>query len=534
MDRRQFLLSLGGAAAAAAMPAPKRTNIVIIMADDMGYSDIGCFGSEIATPNIDRLAAGGVRFTQMYNTARCCPTRAALLTGLYSHQAGVGRMVADQGHPAYRGFLNDNCVTIAEALRDAGYRTLMAGKWHVGERRPHWPTDRGFDRYYGLISGACNYYSLDPDRQMALDGEPTKPEGDRFYMTDAFTDYAIRFLNDRKPSQPFFLYLAYTAPHWPLHAPEAEIRKYKDVYRMGWDQLRLERHKRMKRMGIVDERWPLSPRDPKAPAWADVENKDWEAHRMAVYAAQIDRMDQGIGRVLGKIRELGEEQNTLVIFLSDNGGCAEVIDTSFRGMAGKVRTAGGALVRYGNVPAVWPGPADTFASYGLPWANASNTPLRLFKSIVHEGGIAAPFVAYWPSAIRGRNLVIPQVGHVIDLMPTCLEAAGARYPRTRLGHAVTPLEGESLVRAFGGKPFQRPAPLFWEHFGNRAVRDGNWKLVARNRDPWELYDLAADRTELRDLAKVETDRVARLNSLYEAWAKRCQVLTDEELKRKPG
>ena len=524
MNRRQFLSTLGTAAAAAAAPAPKRPNIIVIMADDMGYSDIGCFGSEIETPNLDRLAAGGIRFTQMYNTARCCPTRAALLTGLYSHQAGVGGMTGDTGKPGYRGFLTDNCVTIAEALRPAGYRTFMAGKWHVGEKRPHWPTDRGFERYYGLISGASNYLHLDPGRNFALDGEPAKPEGDGFYMTDAFTDYALRFLGERKPADPFFLYLAYTAPHWPLHAPDAEIRKYKDRYRMGWDQLRLERHRRMMKMGIVDERWPLSPRNPRARAWKDTPNQDWEAYRMAVYAAQIDRMDQNIGRVLGKVKEMGEEENTLVVFLADNGGCAEGIEEDFRGLAGKVRTPGGKVVRYGNVPSVWPGPGDTFASYGLPWANASNTPFREFKAIVHEGGIAAPLVARWPARIRSRNAVVHQVGHVIDLMPTCLDAAGARYPKEFKGRSITPAEGMSLVPPMASaRPVARKAPLFWEHIGNRAVRDGDWKLVARKGDPWELYNLAADRTELQDLAQAEPPRLRALEEKYKAWAARCNV-----------
>ena len=524
MNRRQFLSTLGTAAAAVAAPAPKRPNVIVIMADDMGYSDIGCFGSEIETPNIDRLAAGGIRFTQMYNTARCCPTRAALLTGLYSHQAGVGAMTSDTGKPGYRGFLTDNCVTIAEALRPAGYRTYMAGKWHVGEKRPHWPTDRGFERYYGLISGASNYFHLDPGRNFALDGEPAKPEGDGFYMTDAFTDHALRFLGGRKAADPYFLYLAYTAPHWPLHAPDAEIRKYKDRYRMGWDQLRLERHRRMLKMGIVDERWPLSPRNPRASAWKDAPDQEWEAHRMAVYAAQIDRMDQNIGRVLRKVKEMGEEENTLVVFLADNGGCAEGIPQDFRGIAGKVKTPGGKVVRYGNVPSVRPGPGDTFASYGLPWANASNTPFREFKAVVHEGGISSPLVARWPARIRGRNAVVHQVGHVIDLMPTCVDAAGASYPKEFKGRAITPAEGMSLVPAMASaRPVPRKAPLFWEHIGSRAVRDGDWKLVARKSDPWELYNLAADRTELKDLAQAEPARARALEEKYKAWAARCNV-----------
>ncbi len=533
MNRRQFVTAMSGATIAGAQQQrARKPNIIVIMADDMGYSDIGCYGSEIETPHIDSIAAKGVRFTQMYNTARCCPTRASLLTGLYSHQAGIGRMVEDLGKPAYRGFLNENCVTMAEALRPAGYRTLMSGKWHVGEKRPHWPLDRGFDRYYGLISGASNYFSSEPGRQMALDSEPVRPSGEDFYMTDAFTDHALRFMDDRGPGQPFLLYLAYTAPHWPLHAREADIRKYKDRYRMGWDQLRVERHRRMVRMGIVDEGWALPPRDPRSPAWSTVSDKDWQAHRMAVYAAQIDRMDQNIGRILSKVRAMGEEENTLIAFLADNGGCAEGIAPDFRGLQGKVRTDDGKLVRYGNVPSVWPGPGDTFASYGVEWATASNTPFRLHKQFVHEGGIATPLVAQWPAGIPARNKVVHQVGHVIDILPTCLDAAGQEYPNTHNGHTVTPVAGESLRPAFSGRAFTRKAPLFWEHIGNRAVRDGEWKLVARNQGPWELYNLRKDRSETNDLASKQPAEVTRLNSLYEAWAKRCGVLPMSELGRK--
>lgn len=524
MNRRQFLASLAAAPAAGAAPA-RRPNIIVILADDMGFSDIGCFGSEIETPNLDRLARGGVRFTQMYNTARCCPTRASLLTGLYSHQAGVGRMVEDENLPGYRGRLNESCVTIAEVLRSAGYRTFMSGKWHVGENRPHWPTDRGFHRYYGLISGASNYYSLDPGRKMAIDGEAAEPPDRDFYFTDAFTDNAVRMLDDRRPGQPFFLYLAYTAPHWPLHALEPEIRKYKDRYLAGWDALRRERHERMVKMGIVDPRWPLSPRDAKAPAWADAPDKEWQAARMAVYAAMIDRMDQGIGRVLARVRALGEEDNTLVMFMADNGGCAELIGPNFRNLDGKVRTTGGRIVRYGNLASILPGPPDTYQSYGPEWAQVSNTPFREYKSRVHEGGIATPFIGFWPAAIRSRGAILAQQGHVIDIMPTVLDAAGVGYPREFEGRAITPAEGVSLLPAMReAKVRPRPAPLYWEHFGNRAIRDGDWKLVALNNGPWELYDLAAGRTELNDLAAKEPQRARKLEQSWDAWARRANVL----------
>lgn len=483
----------------------QRPNIVIIMADDMGFSDLGCYGSEIATPSLDRLAAGGLRFTQFYNTARCCPTRACLLTGLYPHQAGVGHMVGKGPTPAYQGYLNDRCVTIAEVLRQGGYRTLMAGKWHVGEERPHWPCDRGFDEYFGLISGASNYFRLDPGRKMARNNEPFEPSGDRFYMTDAFTDEAVKFLGKygREPA-PFFLYLAYTSPHWPLHAWPEDIAKYRGKYKSGWDALRERRHKQQIALGIVDIRWPLSPRDPKAPAWADAADKDDLDLRMAVYAAQIDRMDQNIGKVLGKITEIGAEQNTLVLFLADNGGCAEKVD---RGTPG--------------VPA---GDKDSFLSYGLPWANASNTPFRLYKHWVHEGGISTPLIAYWPGVIEKRAAITREVGHLIDLMATCVDVSGVEYPATYNGKAITPMEGKSLMPIFRTGTRRGHEAICWEHEGNRAVREGKWKLVSRHQDEWELYDLDADRTELNNLADKHPERVKSMADKHKTWADRCGVL----------
>jgi len=509
MNRRQFLTGLCGTPGIVRAATAKRPNIVLIMADDMGYSDLGCYGSEIATPNLDRLAAGGVRFTQFYNTARCCPTRSSLLTGLYPHQAGVGHMVNGRGYPAYQGYLNNRCATIAEALAPAGYRTLMSGKWHVGEKRPHWPLDRGFQRYFGLISGGSNYFRLDPGRQMALGNEPFTPP-EEFYMTDAFTDYALRFLDEQKGSQaPFFLYLAYTSPHWPLHAWPEDIARYRGRYRIGWDELRLRRHRRMIEMGLVDRRWPLTPRDASAPDWKDVKDPDMRDLRMAVYAAQIDRMDQNIGRVLAKLREMGVENNTLVLFLADNGGCAEEIE---RGKAGAL-----------------PGTPDSFTSYGLPWANASNTPFRLYKHWVHEGGIATPLIAYWPGVVRKAGGLTHQPGHIIDIMATCLDVAGAVYP----SH-VTPLEGRTLMPIIEGRKRRPHEALFWEHEGNRAVRQGKWKLVSRYPGNWELYDLDRDRTELRDLGAREPRRVREMITSYDRWAGRCGVLDWSKFRKSGG
>ena len=513
LDRRAFLQTMA-APAAAAWGAPARDprpNIIVIMADDMGFSDIGCYGSEIATPNLDRLAAGGVRFTHFYNSARCCPTRSALLTGLYPHQTGVGNMVNDMGTPAYQGYLNQHCVTFAEALRPAGYHALMTGKWHVGEDRPHWPTDRGFERYVGLISGACNYWRLDPGRKMALDGDPFVPEPGKFYMTDAFTSHAVKLIDEygRKPD-PYFLYLAYTAPHWPLHAWPEDIAKYRGKYLKGWDALRRERHRRQLAMGIVEGRWPLTPRDPTIPAWEAAPDHDALDLRMAVYAAQIDRLDQGVGRVLDKVRELGQEDNTLILFLSDNGG----------GHEENIR---------GEKPAP-PGPPDSFTSYGRQWANASNTPFRLYKHWVHEGGIATPFIAHWPAAIRRRGALCHQPAHVVDIMATVLDVARTPYPKTRNGQAVTPPAGRSFLPALQGRAWDGHDALYWEHEGNRAIRARKWKLVSRYPQGWELFDMEADRTELRDLAGQQPERVRSLIAQYDQWAARVGVVAWDKLR----
>jgi arylsulfatase len=481
------------------------------MADDMGFSDIGAFGSEIATPNLDRLAKGGIRFTQFCNTARCCPSRTSLLTGLYSHQAGIGHMIQDYGLPGYRGFLNDRCVTIAEALAPGGYHPLMVGKWHVGEQRPHWPLDRGFEHYFGLISGADNYFR--PQRQMALDNQPWKPDAPGFYMTDAFTDHAVKMIDEyaRKPD-PYFLYLAYTAPHWPLHARPDDIAKYRGKYRKGWDQLRRERHERQIASGIVQAKWGITPRDEEVPAWDSVGNKDEQDLRMAVYAAQIDRLDHDIGRLLQKVKETGTEDDTLIMFLSDNGGCAE---ENIKGEQ-----------------AVPPGPAESFTSYRRPWANASNTPFRLYKHWVHEGGIATPFIAWWPKTIKQAGTLHHQPAHIIDLAPTVLAAVGVQYPRTLKGQEVLPQEGKSLLPTFQGKQRQLHDTIFWEHSGNHAIRQGDWKLVSKFPEHWELYNLADDRTEMKELGAKQPARVKEMRGLYDAWAKRCNVVPWDEIKKR--
>ncbi len=498
-----------------------KPNIVLIMADDLGFSDIGCYGAEVRTPNIDSLASRGVRFTQFYNNAVCCPTRASLLTGLYPHQAGVGWMVAHGGDSRppgpYQGYLNDECVTMAEVLKTAGYRTLMSGKWHVGESRPHWPVDRGFDRYFGLISGAANYFDITQDyvpgvtkRQMAIDGEPYHPPKEGFYMTDAIADHAVSLLAETGADQePFFLYLAFTAPHAPLHAPKDAIAKTQGRYQRGWDVLRKERFERQQAMGIVPADSVLSPRDPDAIAWDNVEEKDIEDLKMAIYAAQIEKMDAGIGRVLEELRRTGQDKDTIVIFLSDNGGDGD-------GQYDRFRT------RELNRPPYLGGP-QSFQSYGHGWGNLSDTPFRKFKSWLNEGGIAAPLIIAGPGVGLANGSVCHDPGHIVDLMPTLVDIGGASYPSVYKNRQIMPMEGVSLAPSLRGEKSPRAIPIFWELEGRRAMRDGQWKLLGHEDASWELYDLATDRSELIDLAVTQPDRVKAMAAAYESWVARSDV-----------
>ena len=521
--------------------APSQPNILLILADDLGYSDLGCYGSEIKTPNLDSLAAHGVRFTQFYNGARCCPSRASLMTGLYPHQAGVGEMTGDAGpkFPGFRGHLLENTVTLPEVLKSAGYRTFMVGKWHLSPNPG--PIRRGFEEFYGMIGGFNSCWQENPF-YTRLPADRTKREyaPGKFYSTDVFGDYALDFLGTarRTPDQPWFLYLAFNAPHFPLHAPEEEIAKYERIYAQGWDRIREQRYRRQLQSGLVDARWPLTPRSNIPPnrfneqtGWAGKDNPAWDsldadrradlARRMAVFAAMVDRMDQNIGRVVADLRAHGELENTLILFLSDNGACAEWDPYGFDGKSGpdNVLHRGDDLKQVGG--------SESYISYGSAWANACNTPWRLYKHYGHEGGISTPLIAHWPKGIPDsrNNQFERQPGHLIDLMATCVDLAGAKYPAESKGQKIQPMEGVSLRPAFEGKPLSRKAPLFWEHEGNRAVRDGKWKLVANGpAGPWELYDMEADRTEMKDMASQQPDHVKEMAAKWETWAKRANVL----------
>ncbi len=513
----------------------RRPNIVLVLVDDMGFADLGLMGSEIRTPHIDELARTGTLFSAMYNCARCCPTRAALLTGLYPHKAGIGHMGANLGTPAYQGFLRNDAATIAELMRAGGYRTLMSGKWHVGGDfwarltgtwrvgdvdRPT-PRQRGFDRFYGIIDGVTHFFS--PHYIMEDDARVEVSPTD-YYFTDAITDKAEAMVEESVAlDQPFFLYLAHAAPHWPLHAHEEDIARYDGVYAKGWDALRTARHEEMMSRGVLQHKWAISARDEAAPAWNDVRAKDWEASRMAVYAAMVDRMDQSIGRMVATLKRLGQYENTLILFLSDNGGCAEFMaEDGWAKFMPDIHNDG-RRIEMGNRPGLRPGGPLTYMSYDLPWANVSNAPFRLFKHWVHEGGISTPMIAHWPNRIA-RPSIVHAPCHVVDLLPTILEAAGVAYPDEFGGEAIQRLDGESLLTAIEGRAWQRQQPIYWEHEGNCAVRVGDFKLVRKFNQPWELYDMESDRTELHDLIGRNEPLTKRLVREYEGWAEKAGVM----------
>lgn len=513
----------------------ERPNVILVLVDDMGFSDLGLMGSEIATPTIDSLAGNGLVYTAMYNGARCCPTRAALLTGLYPHNAGIGHMGANLGSPAYQGFLRDDAASIAEVMKSGGYRTLMSGKWHVGgdlhaKKSESWPlgepgfptpTQRGFDEFYGIVDGVTNFFN--PHFIMRNDAKiEVDPTG--YFFTDAITDEAITMIDRaHADAQPYFLYLAHAAPHWPLHAHEEDLAKYESTYRVGWDATRGARHEEMISRGVLENAWDLTPRDVRSPAWADAAHQEWEASKMTAYAAMIDRVDQSLGRLVAHLKATEQFDNTLILFLSDNGGCAEFMAEDGWAKFMPDRTLDGRQISMGNVPDLRPGGPLTYQSYDLPWANVSNAPFRLFKHWVHEGGISTPLVAHWPNGISRRGIVHDPC-HVIDLLPTILDVTGVSMGSEVGGRPVQAMDGESIRRTFNSTAWGRDQPLFWEHEGNAAVRVGDYKLVREHDGPWELYDMHEDRTELNDLAGHVPAVEAELAATYDRWAERVGVV----------
>lgn len=492
----------------------ERPNIIVILADDMGFSDLGCYGGEIETPNLNGLAASGIRYRQFYNCARSCPSRASLVTGLYPHQAGMGWMaVADLQRPAYRGRINQNCVTLGEVLGSAGYDTYLSGKWHLSSERQNkgkvtdvWPNQRGFDHFYGIVGGAANYFHplVNVDNR-----QEHSPNDGSFYFTHAISDSAVSFIDrQRFDEAPMMLYVAYTAPHWPIQALQRDIDKYRDRYGAGWDVLRQKRFAKQKELGLFPAEAVLSPRDSRVPAWSSLSEAEQNefALRMAIYAAQIDAMDQGIGRIVAKLKEKGVLDNTVILFMSDNGACAEEISRGER--------------------IAVDGKADTFESYRINWANLSSTPYREYKHYTNEGGIASPLIVHYPDGIR-KNLkggFVGEYGHFADIMATCVELSRAKYPREYNGHTIVPMQGVSLVPNFEGRKSNRTV-TYWEHEANIAMREGKWKMVAKTYEgdrfdstKIELYDLEADPTEMSNLANVDPNRCADMYARWKVWA----------------
>tara|TARA_R110000850_G_scaffold183900_15_gene309477 strand:+ start:178 stop:1803 length:1626 start_codon:yes stop_codon:yes gene_type:complete len=508
-----LLLSL---ALVASLGAAEKPNILYILADDLGFSDLGCFGGEIKTPVLDALAGNGVRLTQFYNTGRCCPSRAAILSGQYPHRVGLGHMTTnDLGQPGYRGVISDEAQTIAQVLEPAGYRSFISGKWHLGTPDP---TENGFEEFYGTLVSAKRFF--DPDHLIRYpEGREAReyPEGE-FYATDAVTDHALDFLQLARetPDKPWFLYLAYNAPHFPLHAPKEEIAKYADRYHGGWDELREERLLRMKELEIVPESTQLSPRSTwrnygetktgTNPAWDTLpEDRRLDlARRMAIYAGMIDRLDQQIGRVIDDLKAAGELENTLIVFTSDNGACFEWDPYGFDIVSSNQNILHtGDMIDEMGIP-------GTFHSVGSGWANAGNTPWRMYKHFNHEGGIASPGIVHWPAGLKAEpGTINHEPAHIIDLLPTAVAVSGATY------EGVLSLPGTNIIEQINAGGDERM--LFFEHQGNRAVRSGRWKLVALDDQPWELYDFTVDRTELNDLSETHPEIVKELNAAWEKW-----------------
>ncbi|WP_406695035.1 arylsulfatase [Singulisphaera sp. Ch08] len=494
--------------------AATRPNIVLIMADDMGFSDIGCYGGEIRTPNLDRMAASGLRFSQFYNCALCGPSRASLMTGQHPHQVGILN---------WTGLLNNRCVTAFELLKRAGYSTCAVGRldmvtadlWHDPAM-----ISRHVDRFMGSTGhiGPGNYFMAVRNNAFYRDGQPLTIPPKGHYKTDMITDYAVDYIAEAaSKDQPFFLYMAHYAPHWPLHAKPEDIAKYRELYRkVGWDEARARRHQRLIDLKLIGDQTRLSPRDSRVPAWQEAEHKDWEAERMAAFAAQVDSLDQSVGRVLDALHRANADKNTLVLFLSDNGASDQPPAVGLD-KPGQPWRLDGTPTRVGNTSDIQPGPADTFVTAGPPWANVSNTPFRHNKQSNHEGGIATPLIAWWPGTIRQAGELTHEIGHIVDILATCLDIADIPYPSHFSGRNVRPLAGKSLLPIFRGGQREGHEMLGWATAGARAVRMGRWKLVSSKLGPWELYDMEADRTELNDLSKEQPDRVQVMAKAFEEW-----------------
>ncbi len=499
-----------------------RPNIVLIMADDMGYSDLGCFGGEIETPNLDGLASGGLRFTNFYSENMCWVSRAALLTGIY-HKTSLKA-----------GTIHPRCLTLSEALRGDGYQTRMSGKWHLAGNSVY-PLDRGFEHFYGILGGAASFFaphSLSRDRQN-IEYEAQHPN---YSFPHAVTDNAISFVETADRDKPLFLYVAYTAAHWPLHAMPEDIARYEGKFAAGWDVLRRQRLARMRKLGVIGDDVQLSPRHPDVPAWKDEQNKQWQQRRMEVYAAQVTAMDTGIGQLKSSLKKVGRLDNTLIVFMIDNGGCHVEYGVDRKGSYLPEKTRDGRPVVPGNRPDVMPGPENTYQSYGYGWANLSNTPFRLFKQFDHEGGIHTPMIAHWPRGIVGRGGVVKQVSHLIDIMPTVLEITKTDLPEyVPLQHASRQnggqkthgpsrirMDGASLLSALRGSPQAGHKDLFFHHAKGKAIRHGRWKLVQVAKSGWELYDIQADPNELKNLALAEPEKVVQLSKRWAAWSKQQQ------------
>ena len=517
-------------------PRADRPNVVLIMVDDMGFSDLGCYGSELRTPTLDRLGADGVRMTQFYNTARCSPARASLLTGLHPHQTGVGILTNDDGPLGYPGTINDRCVTVAEVLGGAGWTTAMTGKWHLAgsieEPNDAWPTRRGFQHFFGILSGASSYYQ---PVSLRRGEQPVTEVSDDFYLTTVLGEEASRFVADHcatpayaQGKDPFLLYLPFTAPHWPLHAPSAAVERWRGAFDAGWDELRRQRRDRQVDSGLIDPGHPLTERDAEVTPWdetAELGVAGQPDGGLRGPAGADGRRGGSGGLRAGGCRCAGTTR--LIMFLSDNGGCAEEMEPAWvdeldpKPYHTPAQTADGRRVRRGNDTSVQPGGPDTFASYGKPWANLSNTPFREYKHWVHEGGIATPFIAHWPDG--GLQPGWDRDPHQLpDVLATVLDATGVAYPTSHPGRDLLPPEGTSMLGSWRGTPTPEH-PLFFEHEGNCALRTGRWKLVRKHAQDWELYDLEADRTERDDLAAAQPDRVRAMAAQWQDWGERCGV-----------